>query len=1186
MSDAPLTQIARPPVGRRYLAAALVWTSVIAVSIGHNWFQQQREIGNSAATAARANIAKDLNFRRWASSHGGVYVPPDGRTPPNPYLKVPKRDVVTTDGMALTLMNPAYMLRQLQAEYAGEFGAQNRITSLKPLNPGNAPQEWEAQALRSFEQGAPEFKEIVHHQGNGYLRLMLPIVTEQACLKCHADQGYRLGDIRGGISAVVPLASFEEQRAGEHLALLASHGVFWLVGLTGLGLGYRRDQRLEEARSLAQDQLQRYSEIVETSGDLLAFVDRDHRYQVVNTAYAAIFAMTPQALVGKPLREILGEEFYGTVAPHLSLTLAGGSSHFRVTRNFPDGRQHVLDAVYRPYRVAGEIAGLVASLRDVTEQWKVEQALSLSEAKFRSYLVSAPIAILVTDGKGSIVELNPAMEQLFAASRNQLIGRSVLELHDEEDHVRLHQGIAELESCGGMEDEYRMHCLDGRVVWVMLRAVRMDDGRTLAFLMDISGRKAAEQSLMEREIELRTISETNPECVKVINPDGTLRQMNRAGLAMLEADRLDQVVGHPVVGIVHPEWRASYLSLHERVLKGESGRLQFEIKGLKGSHRWLETQEVPMRNADGKITAVLGVTRDITEQRKSEEGLRLASVAFANTTDGILITDPEGTIVDVNERFVDLTGYSRQDLVGDNPRILKSGLQDADFYAGMWRDLKERHAWSGECRNRRKDGSIYVQELRISAVQDAEGTVTHYVGIASDITELKRSQQRLEDLAYHDLLTHLPNRVLLADRMQQAMAFATRKQELLAVCYLDLDGFKPINDNWGHAAGDQLLIETAQRLRECVRATDTVSRLGGDEFVILMGGMTLVGEVEQAMQRILAALSRPYQLPEGEAVISASLGVTLYPLDGDDADALIRHADQAMYAAKQGGKSCYRLFDPEHDRASRSQREQIARFHEAMDRNELQLYYQPKVDMRTGCLIGVEALLRWQHPDLGILAPGRFQSMLDHAELAMPLGEWVLGTALRQLSTWAEQGVQINVSVNISSQHLQHRDFVERLRQLLKSYPRVAPSQLTLEILESSAVADMALVSQVIRSCRTLGVSFSLDDFGTGYSSLTYLRQLPTEELKIDQSFVRGMLKDREDCAIVEGVISLAHTFGRQVIAEGVETLEHGSLLQRLGCHLAQGYAIAHPMPADKLLEWQLAWKLPQEWDPAGRNGV
>ncbi|WP_186453968.1 PAS domain S-box protein [Denitratisoma sp. DHT3] len=1174
-----MDEIARPLVRHRYPATAVIWTLLVIASVGNGWYQLRSGIESAAVTAARASISKDINFRRWASSHGGVYVPPDARTPPNPYLDVPGRDVTTADGMALTLMSPAYMLNQLQTEYAGEFGARNRITSLDPLNPNNAPQAWEAQALGRFEQGAAEFQEIVYREDKGYLRMMLPIVTERSCLKCHASQGYRVGDVRGGISAVVPLEAFEVQHTGELLMLLASHGVLWLTGSIGLGLSYRRDRRAETARRQAEGTLRRYSEIVKTSGDMLALVDRAHCYRVVNPAYARFFGTTPEALVGKPVREVLGERFYGDVQPHVAQALVGGSPHFRVTRALPGGFPHVLDAVYRLYRVGGEVVGVVASLRDVTEQSNAEQALSISEAKFRSYLAGAPIAIVVTDGDGRIAEVNPAMERLFAASRNQLIGLLISTLYDAADLERLRQENAKLESQGNIEEgEYRMHRLDGGVLWVVLRAVRLDDGRTLGFLVDISDRKAAEQSLIEREIVLRTIIETNPECIRVTNPDGTLRHVNHAGLAMFEADSLEQVVGKPVVDVVAPEWREDFLALHERVLKGESGRLQFEIRGLKGGQRWLETQEVPMRNAEGEITSVLCVTRDITEYRKSEESLRLAATAFANATDGILITDPDGTIVDVNDRFVSLTGYSREELVGGNPRIFKSGLQDADFYLDMWRDLLTLRAWAGECRNRRKDGSIYVQDLRISAVLDEEGKVTHYVGIASDITELKHSQQRLEDLAYHDLLTHLPNRVLLADRMQQAMALANRKKELLVVCYLDLDGFKPINDTWGHAAGDQLLIETAERLRGCVRTADTVSRLGGDEFVILLGGMNAMEEVEQALRRIFSVLNRPYRLPEGETIISASLGVTLYPLDGDDADALIRHADQAMYAAKQAGKNCFRLFDPEHDRASRSQREQVNRFHAAMAAGELQLHYQPKVDMRTGRLIGAEALLRWQHPENGLLAPGHFQAMLDNAELALPLGEWVLGTALRQLSSWNEQGMQINVSVNISSQHLQQRDFVERLRALLKSHPRVAPNQLMLEILESSSVEDMIQISQTIRACRAVGVSFSLDDFGTGYSSLTYLRQLPTEELKIDQSFVREMLTDREDCAIVEGVISLARTFGRQVIAEGVETPEHGVLLLSLGCHLAQGYAIARPMPAAQLPAWRRAWAPPEEW--------
>ncbi len=430
-----------------------------------------------------------------------------------------------------------------------------------------------------------------------------------------------------------------------------------------------------------------------------------------------------------------------------------------------------------------------------------------------------------------------------------------------------------------------------------------------------------------------------------------------------------------------------------------------------------------------------------------------------------------------------------------------------------------------------------------------------------------RSRTEIAKQAWHDSLTGLPNRSLLRDRMRQAMASAKRMGRILAVLFLDLDGFKQINDQYGHAAGDELIKEIASRFVSSVRAGDTVSRLGGDEFVILLDIASL-DEMHQCVERIMGEVRNPVPM-EGHAVsLSVSIGITLFPQNDADADALLRHADMAMYQAKQAGRNCYRIFDLNMDQFARLNFQMRGRIAEALSRREFRLFYQPKVNLRTGRAFGVEALIRWDHPERGLLAPVEFLPFAEGSELIVRIGDWVLGEALDQVSLWREMGLNIGVSVNVASEQLHEPEFCAKLQAALSRHPDLEPQCLELEILESAALQDIQLVKKVLNECKALGVVLSLDDFGTGYSSLAYLRHLPVDILKIDQSFVRDMIDDREDLAVIEGVISLAKTFNRELIAEGVETAEHGRMLLQLGCERAQGYGIARPMQADRIPGW------------------
>jgi len=570
----------------------------------------------------------------------------------------------------------------------------------------------------------------------------------------------------------------------------------------------------------------------------------------------------------------------------------------------------------------------------------------------------------------------------------------------------------------------------------------------------------------------------------------------------------------------------------------------------------------------------------IIYRKRSEEKLKLAASVFSHARESIIITDATGIILDVNDTFLRTTGYSREDAICRNLRNMESGQQSPEFYADMWKALLQEGYWSGEVWNQRKNGEVYAEIKTISAVRDLHGITTHYVALGNDITLIKEHQEQLEHIAHYDILTHLPNRSLLSDRLSQAMLQCGRNKQSIAVVFLDLDGFKTVNDAYGHDMGDELLIALSVRMKEALRESDSLSRIGGDEFVAVLTDLTTIDDCEPLLERLLLSVSESITVNDIVLNISASVGVTLYPQDNVDADQLMRHADQAMYVAKASGKNRYHLFDTAQDDAIKLQRESLEAIRNALNNHQFVLYYQPKVNMKTGSVTGFEALIRWQHPKRGLLNPIDFLPVIENNAMSIEMGEWVIDTALTQISLWQAMGLNLplNISINIAAVQLQHPDFTQRLTSLLAAHLDVEPRHLELEVLETSALEDVQHVSTIMSDCIALGVNFALDDFGTGYSSLTYLRRLPASLIKIDQTFVRDMLHDPNDLAIVEGVIALAKSFKRDVIAEGVETIGHGTELLQLGCDLAQGYGIARPMPASDIPAWVNDWKPDTSW--------
>lgn len=565
--------------------------------------------------------------------------------------------------------------------------------------------------------------------------------------------------------------------------------------------------------------------------------------------------------------------------------------------------------------------------------------------------------------------------------------------------------------------------------------------------------------------------------------------------------------------------------------------------------------------------------------------LLLARNVFDHTHDRITVTDANSRIVDVNAAFTRITGYDRQEVLGQRPSMLKSGKQEAAFYEKLWQDLQTSGFWQGEIWNRRKNGEFYAELTTISAVRDRKGVTRNYVAVSSDITDRASEHQRqLQHSAYHDPLTGLPNQMLAMDRLDHALNASRRVMRPLIVASIDLDHFSAINDRHGHAFGDQLLELVAQRLKTILRDGDTLARIGGDEFLVIIEDFDTKDSARKLLKRIQQELSSPFMIKEHNVSVSASIGATSTPGDAGDADTLIRHSTQALHQAKLNGRSRLSWFDPQQGKHQRALSELIERLGKAITDNELRLHYQPKVHMVTGRVFGFEALLRWEHPEKGLLPPGEFLPPIEQHPFSIMIGNWVIEQAITQILDWQAKGLQLSVSVNINALQLLDKDFIQTLEKHIRRHPELDPSNLELEILESAAINDIDRAGKILADCHSLGIKVSLDDFGTGYAALEYLKRLPAETLKIDQTFIRDMHADTGDQAIVRGIIGLADAFGFGVIAEGVETEAQGVMLISMGCHNAQGYGIAKPMPASAAEAWLHQWQPPLSWLDTGKE--
>ena len=899
-----------------------------------------------------------------------------------------------------------------------------------------------------------------------------------------------------------------------------------------------------------------------------ARVERAYEFLIVS--YGLVFCLLGLAvLMGQQLARTLSK---GLVPLRLGMEkVAGGDLEFLVKAEGAD-----------------EFVELSRSFNSMTDQLKLASS-DLREALDRLEKINSRVPGIViiqfrkhADGKFSIPYASQALADIFHVSLEEVrkdAAACFAAVHPDD----LPQLLATLEQSAialtPWVHEYRLQVAAGEPeVWLTTNAIPQPEkeGSVLwcGFITDNSAHKRLVKDLSSSESRFRRFFEKNSSVMLLIDPvKSCFIDANEAAANFYGYPR-ERIAGMSVSEIntlPEPEIAAEI----RQVLTLSAKLLHFRHRLASGELRDVEIYASTI-DAGGR-QLLLAIVHDETERKLAVEKLQLAANVFLNAREGIMIINDDRTILEINESFSYITGFKRDEALGSQLSLLAAEAKEEQVYGNMWAELKAKGHWYGEVRMRRKNGEVITTLQTISAVKNSHAG--QYVVLFSDITSIKAHENQLEHLAHYDPLTNLPNRVLLTDRLSQAMASERRRELMLALAYLDLDGFKAVNDLHGHEVGDKLLVALAENMQHTLREGDTLARIGGDEFVALLLDLTDASATSELLPRLLAAAAKPVQIGELTLQVSASLGVTFFPqLEAVDSDQLLRQADQAMYTAKLSGRNRFHVFDADLDRSVRGHHESVDRIRLALLRGEFVLLYQPKVNMRSGAVIGAEALIRWQHPERGLLSPAVFLPEIESHRLAVSVGEWVIGEALSQVELWHASGLDMPVSVNVSARQLQQFDFSDRLRSMLAAHPLVRPTSLELEILETSALKDITQISRLIESCAAFGVTFSLDDFGTGYSSLTYLKRLKVTTLKIDQSFVRGMLEDPEDLVILEGIVSLAEAFDRRVIAEGVETVAHGKALLGIGCTMGQGYGIARPMPAAELPQWVASWRPDPSW--------
>jgi diguanylate cyclase (GGDEF)-like protein/PAS domain S-box-containing protein len=924
---------------------------------------------------------------------------------------------------------------------------------------------------------------------------------------------------------------------------------------------------------------ERYRSVVAAMAEGIVIQSADGRIIAANRSAERILGLSLDQLSGRssidPRWQAVREDgtpFPGDEHPTMQ-TLRTGKPFSNVVMGVRrlDGTLVWISINTEPLRHPGTDApyAVVASFHDITSRREAEQALRDSESRYRSIVETAQEGIWMTDADCRTTFANRKMAEILGCTVEEMTSRSMFDFMDDEGRAiaarnakRRRQGIAE-------QHEFRFLRKDGRHIWTLQNTTPIDDPRggyagALAMVTDITERKRAEEALRHSEERFRKVFETTPVILSITRErDFVFVDVNDAfceatGWTRGEAmGRTDLELG------LWPDLDERQAMIAMLLAQGEMHDVEWRMRTRSGDVRHILGSTERIRLGDEPCVLVVG--QDITERKRASEEMRKLSGAVEQTADSIMITDRRGVIEYVNPAFVHTTGFTPAEAIGRTPSIVKSGRHDEAFYREMWGTILAGGVYRDVMINRRKDGSLYYEEKTITPLKSESGEITHFVSSAKDITERMQVQERLQYLAHHDDLTRLPNRVLFLDRLSQALIRAHFHHRILAVLFLDLDHFKNINDSLGHNVGDQFLEATAVRLASCVREGDTVARLGGDEFAVLLEDIAHIEDISMVARKVLAAFASPFTVEAHELYLTTSIGVSLYPDDGADGHTLLKHADAAMYRAKELGRNNFQFYSADMSARAFERLTLETHLRHALERREFVLHYQPQVDVTSGRMVGVEALIRWQHPEFGLLGPQQFITLAEETGLIVPIGEWVTRTACEQVRAWREAGLgSIGVAVNLSGRQFNEPDFVDRMVRLVADSGMEA-GLLEFELTEGTIMKNAPQTVDKLLALSNLGVRFAIDDFGTGYSSLSYLSRFPIHTLKIDRSFAQNAPRDANDAEIVKTIIAMARSLKLAVIAEGVEEAEQLALLRSQGCAVMQGYHFCRPVPAEEI---------------------
>ncbi|WP_296809962.1 EAL domain-containing protein [Thiocapsa sp.] len=824
----------------------------------------------------------------------------------------------------------------------------------------------------------------------------------------------------------------------------------------------------------------------------------------------------------------------------------------------------------------GRALRAAGTVEDITERKLAELALSESESRLRRIVETAHEGIWAIDLEGRTTFANPRMGEILGCRAEQLVDRSLFDFLDSDTRPVAEQNLVKRRAGIAETHEFCFRRLDGSHLWTLVTTNPLygDDGEVtgaLAMITDISARKQTEtvleqeRRLLEQAERIANIGAWEWDVVED-------RWTHSAGWKAIHG--IDEQVPQSTAQMMTLVPTEERHKVQAAFAAAVDGRCPYDIehriiRPIDHVVRRVHAVGEVVRDNRGEVLTVRGIARDITARKEIEAELRIAAIAF-EAQEGMLVTDAEERILRVNEAFTQITGFTAEESVGKTPRMLHSGRHDPDFFAQMWGRIEHQGHWEGEIWNRRKNGEIFPEWLTVTAVRDDNGSVTHYVGTLTDISQRKADEAAIRRLAFYDPLTGLANRRLLLDRLNQTLAAAARTGLDGALIFIDLDNFKQLNDTRGHHIGDLLLEEVAQRLTETVRKSDSVARLGGDEFVVLLPDLgddpaQAAALAEAVGEKIIAVLGTPYMLAGAEHNSTPSLGIAMFNGEPHTAEAILKHADLAMYQAKAAGRNRLRFYDP-NMQASVNQRAALEReLRHAIGDGQLVLHYQSQVDTQ-GRVNGAEALLRWRHPERGLIPPAQFIGLAESLGLALPLGRWVLASACAQLAEWAKRpaSADLNLAVNISGAHFRRPELVEDIRRALAE-SGANPERLRLELAEATLLDDPEDSLVKMTALKETGVGFTLDNFGSGYCSLSYLKRLPLDQLKIAPAFVREVLEDCDDDATADSFVALAESLGLAIMAEGVETEAQRNYLAHHGCRTFQGFLFGLPGPADAL---------------------